>query len=115
VGDRKNLTQGRTATLNGAGEAQIELEPGTGGTAPNWQVSSIITKTNRPGQAPIPRVEVFLNTITPENTLASYYDGSFGQATGDQTLSRGSKLIAVWTGGQAGDQATFVVNGEQWS
>jgi hypothetical protein len=46
--------------------------------------------------------------------LGLCYDGSFSVATGDQMLSRGSHIIAVWSGGQAGDRATLTANGEKW-
>jgi hypothetical protein len=72
-------------------------------------------QTNRPYLAPIPRVQLYLNEVDPTNSLGLGPDGSFGSFVGEHTLSRGSKLIAVWTGGQAGDLATMTVNGEQWN
>lgn len=112
----QNLTRGRSATLDATGSATIELGPGvpTGGP-PNWRVTSLVTQTNRVNRAPIPRVSVYLDTVAPENVLCVSPNGSFGQANGNQELSRGSKLVAVWTGGQAGDVATLTVNGEMWT
>jgi hypothetical protein len=113
VAGRQNLTKGLTKALDASGGATIELGPTTGPV--HWQVTSLVTQTNRVNQAPIPRVSVYLDTVAPENVLCVSPNGSFGQANGNQELSRGSKLVAVWTGGQAGDLATLTVNGEMWS
>lgn len=108
----QNLTHGRSVTLDAAGGGQVELEPTS--SPPNWHVTGGVVQTNRPGQAPIPRVQLYLNTVDPTNSQGVGFDGSFGPFVGDLTLTRGQKLIAVWTGGQAGDTATFTVNGEMW-
>ena len=113
--DVQNLTRGRSVTLDANGEGTVELEPGIPSGPPNWRVTSLVTQTNRVNLAPIPRVAVYLNTVAPENVLCVSSNGSFGQANGHQELSRGAKLVAVWTGGQAGDVATLTVNGEMWS
>ena len=110
--DTSNLTQGRSVTLDATGAGTLELGPTS---PPNWHVTSLVTQTNRVNKAPIPRVSVYLDTVAPENVLCVSPNGSFGQANGSQTLSRGSKLIAVWTSGQAGDVATLTVNGEKWA
>jgi hypothetical protein len=113
VSARQNLTKGLSKPLDAAGNATIELGPTSGPV--NWEVTSLVTQTNRVNKAPIPRVSVYLDTVAPENVLCVSPNGSFGQANGKQQLSRGSKLVAVWTGGQVGDLATLTVNGEQWS
>jgi hypothetical protein len=109
----QNLTRGLTKVLDAAGGATIELGPTSGPV--HWKVASLVTQTDRVNKAPIPRVSVYLDTVAPENVLCVSPNGSFGQANGNQELSRGSKLVAVWTGGQAGDRATLTVNGEMWS
>lgn len=77
-----------------------------------WQIDTIIWKTNRPGVAPIPRIELFVDdSSNPANYQMVDYDGSYGTAAGSCRLVRGQKLIAVWTGGAAGDVATFTVTG----
>lgn len=109
----QNLTQGRSVTLDGTGSGTVELGPGVpNGGPPNWDVTSLVVTTNRVNRAPIPRVVVYLDSVAPGNILCVSPNGSFGQANGSQKLSRGSKLVAVWTGGQAGDIATLTVNGE---
>lgn len=113
AGTRQNLTAGQAVTLDATGSGLASLGPDVG--PPNWHVTSIITQTNRPGLTPIPKVSVYLDSVAPENALCVSYDGSFGQANGDQDLSRGQHLIAVWTGGQAGDRATLTANGERWA
>jgi hypothetical protein len=77
-----------------------------------WTVTGVITKTNRPGSAPIPRVEVFLDDVgTPGNSEGVAYDGSFSQGPCIINMVRGQTLTAIWTGGTVGDIATFVVSG----
>jgi hypothetical protein len=71
-------------------------------------------QSDRPAQAPIPRAQLFLNEVDPTNSIGIGYDGSFGQFAGEQNLSRGQHIIAVWSGGQAGDTVTVTVNGEKW-
>lgn len=77
-----------------------------------WNVDTVIMKTTRPGVAPIPRVELYLdNASDPGQLQFLSYDGSFTQASGSCTLTRGQKLIAVWTGGSVGDIAFLTVTG----
>lgn len=113
AGTPQPLVAGGAVILNAAGTGQVSIGPDQG--PPNWHVTSIITQTDRPAQAPIPRIQLYLDSVAPENSLGLSYDGSFGQAMGDQDLVRGQHIIAVWTGGQAGDRATITVNGERWS
>lgn len=113
AGTRLPLNAGKTVTLDGTGAGRVELGPDAG--PPHWHVSAVMIQTNRPGQAPVPRVQLYLDVVDPANSLGLSYDGSFGQASGDQDLVQGQHIIAVWSGGQAGDQATMTVNGEKWS
>lgn len=113
AGTRRPLVSGAAVTLGATGGGQVSLGPDQG--PPNWHVTSIIVQTNRPATAPIPRIQLYLDQVNPQNSLGLSYDGSFGQAAGDQDLIRGQHIIAVWTGGQAGDLATLTVNGEMWS
>lgn len=110
---RYSLTAGLSVTLGSTGGGQILLGPDAGPA--NWRVTGLTVQTNRPGQAPVPRVQIYLDQVDPSQSQGLNYDGSFAQATGEVTLSRGSHLIAVWTGGQAGDIATFTVTGEKWN
>ena len=110
---RTPLVIGGSVVLDGTGGGRVSLGPDQG--APHWEVTSLVTQTDRPGQAPVPRVQLYLDTADPTNSLGLRYDGSYGQATGDQTLTRGQHIIAVWTGGQSGDVATLTLNGERWS
>lgn len=112
VDTRRTLVTGGSVVLDATGSGQVSLGPSSG--PPDWLVTTVITQTDRPGQAPVPRVQLYLDTVDPQNSLGIGYDGSFGQFVGDQRLSRGQYLIAVWTGGQAGDRATATVNGEKW-
>lgn len=114
MSDPKPLVRGLSTVLGASGGGQVELGP-QNGTAANWRVTSVIVQTSRPYLAPIPRVQLYLNEVDPTNSLGLGPDGSFGTFVGEHTLSRGAKLIAVWSGGQSGDVATMTVNGEQWN
>jgi hypothetical protein len=109
---RKSLVSGGSVVLDATGSGQVQLGPDSGPA--NWSVSSVVRQTNRPGQSPVPRVQLYLDTVDPQNSLGVSYDGSFGTFVGEQTLSRGQHLLVVWTGGQAGDRAAATVNGEKW-
>lgn len=102
------------ATVSGTVTGSVTLGPGLNGDRgpATWDVTGVITKTTRPGAAPIPRVEVFLdNANDPGSSQGITYDGSFSQGPCDIPLVRGQKLVAVWTGGNVGDIATFVLSG----
>lgn len=111
-GNGKSVT---LALVGGVVTGTVELGPdGSKGPA-NWRVDGVIIQTTRPGAAPIPRAQVYLNDASPENSQGLSYDGSFAQGACDITLSRGQKLVCVWTGGQVGDLAYMTVTGERWS
>lgn len=101
------------ATVGGVVTGSVTLGPGLNGDRgpATWNVTGVITKTTRPGTAPIPRVEVFLDTTDSGNSQGVSYDGSFDQGPCDIAMIRGQKLIAVWTGGTVGDVATLILSG----
>lgn len=102
------------ATVSGSVTGTVELGPdGSKGPA-NWHVDGVILQTSRPGTAPIPRAVVYLTDAVSDNTQGLSYDGSFAQGACDITLTRGQKLVCIWTGGQAGDTASMTVTGERW-
>lgn len=110
-----NISGSVTLALSGGVvTGRVVLGPGQNGDRgpASWTVTGVITKTTRPGVAPIPRVEVFLDDVnTPGNSQGVSYDGSFDQGPCDIPMSRGQLLTAVWTGGSAGDVATFILSG----
>lgn len=99
-----------TLDVNGAGQVAIGPQDAVGPSV--WNIDTVIVQTTRPGQAPIPMVQIYIDQISPANSQGLNYDGSFnqGQAT-NVRVTRGSHLIAVWAGGQAGDIATLTVTG----
>lgn len=112
--DTQNLTKGVSVALDATGAGQVSLGPDAPGPA-NWRVTGIVVQTNRPGKAPIPRVQIYLNEVDPTNSIGVSFNGSFQPFGGEQTLSRGQHIIVAWTGGQSGDLATATVNGEKWN
>jgi hypothetical protein len=112
--NRSNLNASQAVTLDANGSGRVELGPSTSAGPANWRVDGVIIQTDRPGEAPIPRVQVYLDQENPSGSQGLSYDGSFNQGTVDLTIGRGSNLIAVWSGGQAGDRASMTVTGEKW-
>lgn len=107
------LLIGQTVTLDATGGGQIALGPASAPGSAAWHVTGIIVQTNRPGTSPIPRVQIYRDTIDPTNSLGLSYDGSFAQAQADEQVPNGSRLICVWAGGQSGDRATLTLSGER--
>jgi hypothetical protein len=107
-----DLNTGTVGTLDASGAATLELGPDRG--RPNWRVTTVLLKSSRPGEAPIPRAEVYLDSMDAGNRKGLTYDGSFASGACDIPVTRGQHLICQWTGGQAGDTVEFTINGEQW-
>lgn len=112
MGQTYDLGKGASVTLNAAGAGTVQIGPDSGPST--WNITGVIVQTNRPGQAPVPRVQVFNSNATPGNSQGVSYDGSFAQGDCDITLTRGQYLIAEWTGGKSGDVATITVTGKKW-
>lgn len=116
------MSEGRAYRLNAADVVTLDAAgDGTGHIGPdavrgpaNWRVTGVILKTSRPGQAPIPRAEVYVDRISPECLQGITYDGSFAPGRCNFTIARGQSVIVVWTGGQAGDTASATITGEKW-
>lgn len=113
--DGKQLNAGGSVTLttvSGVVTGRVSLGPDDSRGPAIWIVDTIIMKTSRPGVAPIPRVEVYLTDVN-NFAMAQFisYDGSFSNAGGNCVVTRGEKLVAVWTGGTAGDTAFFTLTG----
>lgn len=116
AGQRRSvdLQIGRTVTLDASGSGEIRLGPDIAGP-PTWNVTGIILQTDRPGQAPVPRCQVWRDSEDANGAQGVTYDGSFASGRCSITLVRGQVLIARWTGGQAGDVASMTLSGEKVS
>lgn len=112
--DRYNLQQGATVVLDADGNGRISLGPSASAGPATWHVTGVIVQTNRPGKAPVPRVQVWLDQDSAQGAQGLTYDGSFSQGRCDLTITRGQVVIVQWTGGQAGDIASCTVTGERW-
>lgn len=105
------LSAGKEVTLDASGNGTIEIGPNSG--PPVWHVTKILVQTDRPGQAPVPKFEFYLDQQTPAGRKGLTYDGSFDESDLNLRVTRGQKLICVWTGGQAGDVASVSLDGER--
>lgn len=106
---RQQLNTSARVTLGAGGSGRLELGPDTG--APYWSLTRWLVKTTRPGQAPVPQCSIYLDSEDDNGLQDVTYDGSRDASDVDVELQRGQHLIAVWTGGQAGDVATLSVTG----
>ncbi|MFJ2952939.1 hypothetical protein ACIO8H_35805 [Streptomyces sp. NPDC087226] len=109
MSDRQALNTSRPTTLDANGNGRLELGPDKG--PPYWNVTKLVVMTDRPGLAPVPQASVYLDTEDANGLIDSTYDGSKDSTDVDIDLQRGQHLIAVWSGGQAGDTATLSVTG----
>lgn len=109
------LTKGTSVTLAsvaGVVTGTATIGPTSRGPG-TWNVTGVLVSTTRPGVAPIPNIQIWLDQTNPNGIQGISYDGSFSQGTCDITMVRGQNLIATWTGGLAGDVASITVTGTQ--
>lgn len=110
------LNVGRSVVLvddgAGLGTGVVRLGPDSRGAA-YWTVDDVVMMTDRPGQAPVPRVIVYLDTISASGLQGVTYDASFNSANAKLKLQRGQELIFIWADGQIGDIATVSLTGTQ--
>lgn len=111
--DRLDLTTGVQGTLDATGSATLRIGPKHSGRQ-NWQITTVLLKSSRPGVAPIPRAEIWLDSQDVNSQKGLTYDGSFASGHCDITMARGQELIVQWTGGQANDTVYVTVTGVQW-
>lgn len=109
MSSRLALNTSARTTLDAAGAGRVELGPDSG--PPYWNVTKVVVTTDRPGQAPVPECSVYLDAEDANGLQDSTYDGSRDATDVDIDVQRGQHLIAVWSGGQAGDVATLSVTG----
>ncbi|MER7953069.1 hypothetical protein ABTY59_37390 [Streptomyces sp. NPDC096079] len=107
----QTLAVAKTVVLDASGNGTLRIGPDRG--APYWRVTKVLVRTSREGQAPVPRFAYYQDYQSDATRKGQTYDGSHDESDENFLLTRGQELIAVWTGGQAGDRATFTVTGTQ--
>jgi hypothetical protein len=106
------LSEAGFVTLNGSGAGTARVGPTAHGVV--WKPSRVAIKTSSATLSPVCQLFVG-NAATSEN----FIDGTFtGQqnatdAVVGQELRLGMYVWAVWTGGDAGAQATVTVTGSK--
>lgn len=106
---RTTLNAGRQVVLDASGNGRLEIGPDQG--PPYWLVNRVIVRTSRPGQAPVPAFDMYKDTEDEGGQEGTTYDGSRNESDVNIELTRGQHIVAVWTGGQAGDIARISVSG----
>lgn len=115
MSNQQSLKTAARVTLDASGNGTIKLGPDNAGNGPsNWRVTGVIARTNRPGVAPVPRFEIYLDHDDESGSEGVTYDGSFAQGSCDISMIRGQQLIAKWFGGKAGDIASLTLSGWKW-
>lgn len=112
---RQPLKASARVTLDSNGNGIIRLGPDNAERGPaNWNVIGVIACTDRPGIAPVPRLQTYLDREDESGLEGVTYDGSFAQGLCDIQMTRGQNIIAHWYGGKAGDTATLTLSGWKW-
>lgn len=111
---RYNLQAAASVVLDAAGAGTVQLGPSSSAGPATWHVTGVIAQTDRPGAAPVPRFQAYLDQESVLGSQGLTYDGSFAQGRTDLTITRGQLIIGTWTGGQAGDIASLTLTGEKW-
>lgn len=108
---RTPLNVAGLVTLDASGNGTARVGPDAQRGPAYWDINGVILTNGRPGQSPIPRVQVYVDIESAANRQGLSYDGSFAQGKCDIRLARGQVLIAVWSAGQAGDKCELSVTG----
>lgn len=109
---RSPLNENGSVTLDSSGNGTLSMKPWGGSVT--WQpaVASVKASSNTNEAS----AKVY---IGPSASDAYYVDGTLSGSTGDSTTNvagytvdtHGNTLWVVWTGGDAGAQATCQING----
>lgn len=107
----QQLNASERAVIGADGRARVELGPDVG--PPYWTVTKVVVGTSRPGQAPVPSLDLYLDSEDANGWQDTTYDGSRDASEVSIEVKRGQHLIALWSGGQPGDVATLSVSGRK--
>lgn len=105
------LSESQPVTLNGSGNGTAKLAPAFGET---WSPSTVSVKAS--SSIKEAQCRIYLGTDTSD---ANFVDGTLSGSTGDSTdrvtgpVRLPNCIFAVWTGGDAGAQATLAVLGSK--
>lgn len=107
------LNETAVITLNGSGAGTAKLGPLTAREVWYPDSASVKANSNPTNEA------TCLIYQGPDATQPNFRDGTFSGSSGDSTdkvsliTRKGQFIWAVWTGGDAGQQATLNVTGEK--
>lgn len=107
-----SLNENATVKLDASGNGRVQLGPSGHGVVWTPEVASV--RVTRPIVKEA-SAEIYVgNQPTQDNYVNGTFTGSSGDSTGNVRATRirlGSYVWAVWTGGDAGAQATLTVTG----
>ena len=96
--------------LDGSGNGQVSFV--IDNTNVRWIIDQVNVATSQPDNSiPVPRGDVYLNQVAPQNWEGGTSSGNRDIATGRSILYAGDVLYVVWTGGRPGDTATAIIRG----
>lgn len=94
--------------LDASGDGSIAIQP----PGVDWLIVGLSWRTST--AVLIPELSMYSNTVADANFVGGSYDGSRGQARGEQRLRASETLLARWTGGDVGATATIIIEGQQY-
>lgn len=106
-------TQKVTLDSNGNGTVTFEID----NTNKRWVLDSVhvqVTDANGnplPTSTPVPAVNCYLNSVTPNGFRGGTLSGNLDTATGRAILYEGDTLYVVWTGGAPGTVGNVTIDG----
>jgi hypothetical protein len=100
-----NLNETSSSTFDSNGTAVVTFSPPS---LEYWQISSMAVQTTDPTDAVVvPEARVTLDGIFKEGT----YSGNLDSSDTQYRIEKGQQFTCTWTGGNAGQTATFTLNG----
>jgi hypothetical protein len=109
-----DLYESQSGVFVGTGNltvAQVEIRNDIYGTL--WTVKTIQISTDSPETYGSSKFILYLNSVTPGGIRDSTYQGDGSTSETEIIMRAGDKLIGIWTGGDAGSNATLTIRGDK--
>lgn len=105
-----NLLEGKTATADANGRAEVRLGPYT--AFEKWNIRRITVQST--SSVKVPSCKIYRGGEAPTRLVDGTFTGTFDHSDTNLPLSSGEELLAVWENGDAGHVATINVEGDRY-